>query len=54
MTAGMGMAAWGSYHVVLAELARRLGDPDLAEDHARQATRIHRELGLSYWAQKSG
>ncbi|MFI7466019.1 BTAD domain-containing putative transcriptional regulator [Nonomuraea sp. NPDC049646] len=37
VVAGMGTACWGSTHLVLAELARRLGDEDAARAHAAAA-----------------
>ncbi|MEV0387022.1 BTAD domain-containing putative transcriptional regulator [Nonomuraea sp. NPDC050643] len=37
VVAGMGTACWGSTHLVLAELAGRLGDEDAARAHTRAA-----------------
>ncbi|MGW2220917.1 hypothetical protein ACWCSD_38520, partial [Nonomuraea sp. NPDC001684] len=37
VVAGMGTACWGSTHLVLAELARCLGDEDAARAHAAAA-----------------
>ncbi|MBO8184667.1 AfsR/SARP family transcriptional regulator [Streptomyces spirodelae] len=45
IVAGMGTAAWGSTHAVLAELATRLGRDDLAHHHTRAAAEAHRALG---------
>ncbi|MGI5346717.1 BTAD domain-containing putative transcriptional regulator [Streptomyces sp. CA-250714] len=45
IVAGMGTAAWGSTHAVLAELATRLGRDDLAHRHTRAAAEAHRSLG---------
>ncbi|GAB3989046.1 hypothetical protein GCM10029978_113080 [Actinoallomurus acanthiterrae] len=49
VVAGMGSACWGSTHLVLAELAGRLGDQDAARAHADAALRTHRRHGLTYW-----
>ncbi|MFI7611032.1 BTAD domain-containing putative transcriptional regulator [Nonomuraea terrae] len=42
VVAGMGTACWGSTHLVLERLARRLGDEDAARAHARAAAEAHR------------
>lgn len=49
IVAGMGTAAWGSTHHVLAELAHRLRQPQRARQHAEAALETHRRLGLAYW-----
>ncbi|MEV5571328.1 BTAD domain-containing putative transcriptional regulator [Spirillospora sp. NPDC052269] len=48
VVAGMGSACWGSTHLVLAELARSMGDEDTAQAHARASLRTHERLGLTY------
>jgi hypothetical protein len=53
ITMGMGSAGWGSYHLVLAELAQRLGRREQAIEHARQAAATHRRLGLAYYERRS-
>ncbi|RMI36207.1 hypothetical protein, partial [Actinomadura harenae] len=53
VTAGMGTACWGSTHLVLAELARRLGDEQTAQAHARASLRTHERLGLAHWTAQS-
>ncbi|MBP2326092.1 DNA-binding SARP family transcriptional activator/type II secretory pathway predicted ATPase ExeA [Kibdelosporangium banguiense] len=53
VVAGMGTACWGSAHLVLAELAQRLGKHAQARDHAQAALDIHERLGLTYWAGQS-
>ncbi|MFI7439381.1 BTAD domain-containing putative transcriptional regulator [Nonomuraea indica] len=53
VVAGMGSACWGSTHLVLAELARRIGEHDTARDHARAALETHRRHGLTYWEGRS-
>uniref|UniRef100_UPI00082FCCCF ATP-binding protein n=1 Tax=Actinomadura kijaniata TaxID=46161 RepID=UPI00082FCCCF len=53
VVSGMGSACWGSTHLVLAELAARLGRPDRAREHARAALDVHRALGLDHWAEHS-
>ncbi|MEV3983452.1 BTAD domain-containing putative transcriptional regulator [Nonomuraea sp. NPDC049758] len=50
---GMGSAAWGSVHDVLAELARRLGRGRAAREHNEAAVELHRRLGLTYWETRS-
>ncbi|MCT9932951.1 AAA family ATPase [Planotetraspora sp. A-T 1434] len=54
VVSGMGGAAWGSTHLVLAELAEAMGDHHVARDHARQAHETHTRLGLGHWAAESG
>ncbi|MFG2019382.1 BTAD domain-containing putative transcriptional regulator [Actinomadura geliboluensis] len=54
VVAGMGTCCWGSTRLVLAELARTLGDEDAARAHARAAQQVHRRLGLTYWESQSG
>ena len=46
VVAGMGTACWGSTRLVLAELARRLDDPDAAREHFGAALEAHRRHGL--------
>ncbi|MFF8635291.1 BTAD domain-containing putative transcriptional regulator [Streptomyces pilosus] len=41
VVAGMGTAAWGPVHLVLAALAGRLGRPDLAAGHTAAARALH-------------
>jgi DNA-binding SARP family transcriptional activator len=53
VVAGMGTACWGSTHLVLAELARRLDDEDAGRAHARAALAAHRRRGLAYWESQS-
>ncbi|WP_346101780.1 hypothetical protein, partial [Nonomuraea maheshkhaliensis] len=53
VVAGMGSACWGSTHLVLAELARRIGADDAAREHARAALEAHRRHGLTYWEERS-
>lgn len=53
VVSGMGGAAWGSTHMVLAELADATGDRDLARQHAEQARETHARLGLAYWTRES-
>ncbi|MET9343371.1 BTAD domain-containing putative transcriptional regulator [Nonomuraea sp. NPDC003804] len=53
VVSGMGGAAWGSMHMVLAELAGATGDRDLARRHARRARETHARLGLAYWTSES-
>jgi hypothetical protein len=53
VTAGMGTACWGSCHLVLAELAGRLGRGDDARGHAEAARKIHCKHGLTYWEEQS-
>ena len=53
VVAGMGTACWGSTHLVLAELAHRLGWVAEARDHARAALESHERRGLTYWADQS-
>ncbi|SNS51830.1 Predicted ATPase [Actinomadura meyerae] len=53
VVAGMGTCCWGSTRLVLAELARTLGDEDAARAHARAAQEVHRRLGLTYWESQS-
>lgn len=53
IVAGMGTAAWGSTSLVLAGLARRLGDTDQARAHAQAAHETHLRLGLTYWTTQS-
>jgi DNA-binding SARP family transcriptional activator/ATP/maltotriose-dependent transcriptional regulator MalT len=53
VVAGMGTACWGSTHLVLAELAQRLGRAGAARDHARAALESHERRGLTYWAAQS-
>ncbi|WP_192809504.1 AfsR/SARP family transcriptional regulator [Actinomadura rudentiformis] len=53
VVAGMGTAAWGSNHLVLAELAASLGRTDQAVDHAEASLAAHQRLGLAYWEQQS-
>ncbi|MGW2153765.1 BTAD domain-containing putative transcriptional regulator [Nonomuraea sp. NPDC001699] len=50
---GMGSAAWGSVHDVLAELAGRLGRDREAREHNEAAVALHRRLGLTYWEARS-
>ncbi|MEU5877531.1 BTAD domain-containing putative transcriptional regulator [Spirillospora sp. NPDC047279] len=50
---GMGTAGWGSTHLVLAELAARLGRRDQAVAHAEASLDVHRRLGLSHWEDQS-
>lgn len=45
VVAGMGTAAWGPTHLVLADLAGRLGRPDLAAHHTAAARDVHRRPG---------
>jgi hypothetical protein len=49
VVAGMGTACWGSTHLVLAELARRLGDEERAAAHTRASLDAHRGLGHWTW-----
>ncbi|MGV9777065.1 BTAD domain-containing putative transcriptional regulator [Streptosporangium sp. NPDC003464] len=53
IVAGMGSAGWGSTHLVLAELAGRLGRTAAARDHARAALETHRDLGLTHLEEES-
>ena len=53
VVAGMGTACWGSTHLVLAELARRLDDENAALAHARAALEAHRRHGLAHWESQS-
>ncbi|MFG3438727.1 BTAD domain-containing putative transcriptional regulator [Nonomuraea sp. NPDC047897] len=53
VVAGMGSACWGSTHLVLAELAGRIGADDAAGEHARAALEAHRRYGLTYWEERS-
>ncbi|GAA3445220.1 BTAD domain-containing putative transcriptional regulator [Planomonospora venezuelensis] len=53
VVSGMGTSGWGAHHMVLAELAGRLGRTGPALDHARRAAEIHRRLGLAYWERRS-
>ncbi|MGW7481748.1 BTAD domain-containing putative transcriptional regulator [Nonomuraea muscovyensis] len=53
VVAGMGTACWGSTHLVLAELARRLDDEDAARAHARAALDAHRRHGPTYGESRS-
>ncbi|WP_433247085.1 BTAD domain-containing putative transcriptional regulator [Streptosporangium sp. CA-135522] len=50
---GTGTAGWGSTHMVLAELAARLGRTSQAREHARAAVETHRRLGFTYLAEQS-
>nr|BFE87945.1 hypothetical protein GCM10020093_105460 [Planobispora longispora] len=50
---GMGICGWGSGHLVLAELAARLGRAGQAVEHARRAVETHRRLGLSHWEKRA-
>ncbi|MGJ6964142.1 BTAD domain-containing putative transcriptional regulator [Streptosporangium sp. G11] len=53
IVAGTGSTAWGSTHLVLAELAARLGRAGRAREHAREAAETHRRLGLAYLEERS-
>jgi DNA-binding SARP family transcriptional activator/tetratricopeptide (TPR) repeat protein len=53
VVAGMGSACWGSTHLVLAELAQRLGRREEAREHARASLEVHHRLGLTYWEEQS-
>ncbi|GAA4193115.1 hypothetical protein GCM10022252_35630 [Streptosporangium oxazolinicum] len=53
IVAGTGSAAWGSTHLVLAELAARLGRAGRAREHAREAAETHRRLGLAHLEERS-
>ena len=53
IVAGTGSTAWGSTHLVLAELAARLGRADRAREHAREAAGTHRRLGLAHLEERS-
>jgi DNA-binding SARP family transcriptional activator len=53
VVAGMGTACWGSVHLVLAELAGRIGRPEEARGHARAALDVHRGHGLTHWETRS-
>ncbi|MFF5112317.1 BTAD domain-containing putative transcriptional regulator [Streptosporangium sp. NPDC000509] len=53
IVAGTGSTAWGSTHLVLAELAARLGRAGRAREHAREAVETHRRLGLSHLEERS-
>ncbi|MEU4538742.1 BTAD domain-containing putative transcriptional regulator [Streptosporangium sp. NPDC023825] len=53
IVSGTGSAAWGSTHLVLAELAARLGRAGRAREHAREAAGTHRRLGLAYLEERS-
>ncbi|TDC68193.1 hypothetical protein E1200_12475 [Actinomadura sp. GC306] len=48
VVAGMGTACWGSAHLVLAELAGRLGDREAARAHAHQGDIAHKRHWLSH------
>ncbi|NUW46645.1 AfsR/SARP family transcriptional regulator [Nonomuraea rhodomycinica] len=54
VVSGMGAAGWGSMHLVLAELARAMGETERARAHARQAHETHLRHGLEHWAGRSG
>ncbi|WP_189241490.1 BTAD domain-containing putative transcriptional regulator [Planobispora rosea] len=53
VVSGMGISGWGSHHLVLAELAARLGRTGQAAEHARRAVRAHRRLGLAHWEKRA-
>ncbi|MBG0828906.1 AAA family ATPase [Planomonospora sp. ID67723] len=53
VVSGMGTSGWGAHHLILAELAHRLGRADRALGHARRAVEIHRRLGLAHWERRS-
>ncbi|MFG6199955.1 BTAD domain-containing putative transcriptional regulator [Nonomuraea sp. JJY05] len=53
VVSGMGAAGWGSMHLVLAELARTMGEVEQARVHARQAHETHLRHGLDHWAGQS-
>ncbi|MFI0447078.1 BTAD domain-containing putative transcriptional regulator [Actinomadura sp. 6N118] len=53
MVAGMGTAAWGSNHLVLAELAASMERTDQAIEHAKVSLAVHQRLGLAHWEQQS-
>ncbi|GIH98584.1 AfsR/SARP family transcriptional regulator [Planobispora takensis] len=53
VVSGMGICGWGSHHMILAELAARLGRTDAAAGHARRAVQVHRRLGLAHWERRS-
>jgi DNA-binding SARP family transcriptional activator len=52
-TMGTGGVTWGSMHLVLAELAARLGDGPAAREHARAASAAHERLGVPHLVERS-